>query len=157
MSELSHLPEMRTLDLAKIDAVEVEMMKYSKVECPVKHTFTPGLYGREVRIPKGTLVTSKIHLTQHQYVVSQGAAAVWIEDVGWELIEAPHHGVTEPGTRRVLYVLEDIVWTTFHPTSETDPDKIEKEIIYAHTEHLKGLSHPVIEENTCHSLPLESA
>ncbi len=33
-------------------------------------------------------------------------------------------GITKAGTRRVLLIREDCVWTTFHPTTETDPEKI---------------------------------
>ena len=29
---------------------------------------------------------------------------------------------------RLLYIVEDCVWTTFHPTTETDPEKVVKEV-----------------------------
>lgn len=63
-----------------------------------------------------------------------------INDGEWERLEAPHTGITEPGTRRVLYIEEDCIWTTSHVTdiypesgSEEDiqkaVDKIEEIII----------------------------
>jgi hypothetical protein len=44
-------------------------------------------------------------------------------------VEAPYFGITEPGTRRVLVMLEDTVWTTFHATELTDPEEIAKAIL----------------------------
>jgi hypothetical protein len=43
-----------------------------------------------------------------------------------------HVGITEPGTRRALKIYEDTVWTTFHPTEETDLVKLEAELIEPH-------------------------
>ena len=66
-------------------------------------------------MPKGSLLTSRIHITDHPYTVSLGAAAVSIDGKDWEHIVAPYTGITEAGTRRILYVLEDCIWTTYHP------------------------------------------
>ena len=99
---------------------------------PLEHRFTPGLYSRTIFMPKGYLCTSKIHKTEHQYVVSKGRLRVWSEESGWVEIRAPHIGVTKAGTRRALAILEDTVWTTFHPTTLTDVDEIEAAIIEPH-------------------------
>jgi hypothetical protein len=61
------------------------------------------------------LVTSKIHNTEHPFTVSHGAAAVSIDGNDWEHIVSPYTGITQPGTRRILYILEDCIWTTYHP------------------------------------------
>jgi hypothetical protein len=37
--------------------------------------------------------------------------------------------VSEPGTKRAVYAETDVVWTTIHPTEETDLEKIEEEVI----------------------------
>ena len=39
-----------------------------------------------------------------------------------ELLTAWHHGITYPGTRRVLFIHEDCRWTTFHPTNRIGYD-----------------------------------
>ena len=96
---------------------------------PVRHFFTPGLYAREVTMPKGLVLTSKIHKTEHPYVVSRGRCAVLIEGTRWEMVRAPHFGVTLPGTRRLLAILDETVWTTFHPTDKTDLAEIERDLI----------------------------
>lgn len=99
---------------------------------PITHRFTPGLYTREIFMPAHSVVVSKIHKTEHPYVVSQGNLWVMIEGVGWEHIVAPHTGITKPGTRRLLFMETDTVWTTFHVTQLTCWEEIEREIIEPH-------------------------
>jgi hypothetical protein len=102
-----------------LDAIEMAMVQNLQlIDLPLEHHFTPGLYSRTIFMPKGTLLTSRLHLTEHQYVVLVGAAKVWIEGKGWELIEAGHRGITKAGTRRLLYIIEDCTWTTFHALGE---------------------------------------
>jgi hypothetical protein len=128
---------------ARVDALEVAMMQLPKADCPVRHTFTPGLYSREISFAAGTLITSKIHKTCHQWILSKGRLALLDKDSGrWEEIAAPASGTTRPGTRRVAFILDDAVFTTFHPTHLTDPAQIERELIYEHSEHLAGLVQP---------------
>jgi hypothetical protein len=115
--------ELTNLSMGKVFAAGVELRKLPQVEMPLKHTFTPGMYARQIFMPKGTLVISRIHKTEHPYVVTEGRARVWTEDNGVVDIKAPHFGVTKPGTCRVLYIVEDCTWTTFHATDETDPEK----------------------------------
>ena len=120
----------------KIDKVELAIAEgMEKVDCPVRHIFTPGMYGREIFMPRGTVVVSKIHKTEHPYVVSKGKAHVFIEGIGWEKICAPFTGITKPMTRRVLLIEEDCIWTTFHATDKTDVAEIEKEIIEPRMQH----------------------
>lgn len=125
-----------------VDALEVEMMKHPGVELPLVHRFTPGLYTREIHMPAGALIVSKIHRTEHQFIVSRGRLAVMTDLGEWEEIVAPYHGITRPGTRRVLYIIEDTVWTTFHATDKTDPESVERDIIEPHSEHRAGLVQP---------------
>ena len=96
--------------------------------CPLKHTFVDGAYVREIFMPKGTILTSKIHKICHPYFVMQGDCSV-LTDEGVVRIIAPHTGITQPGTKRILYMHEDTVWITVHVTKEQDLEKIEEEII----------------------------
>lgn len=119
----------KTLAQLQVDDIEAAVKKMPQVDLPLTHRFTPGLYIREISMPKGALVVSKIHKTEHPFVVSKGHAAVWVEGVGVVQIKAPYTGITKPGTRRILYIHEDCVWTTFHPTNKTDPKEIEADVI----------------------------
>ena len=86
------------------------------------------MYAREILIPAGYVIVGKIHRHAHVNTISKGKAAVATE-FGMETIEAPHTFVSKPGTKRAVLALEDTIWTTYHPTDETDLDKIEDDII----------------------------
>jgi hypothetical protein len=120
-------------DTPSIDQLEKTLVEdYPRAECPVIHRFTPGLYIREIHVPAGTLATSMEHLTEHPFVVSKGRIRVISETEGTVIYEAPHTGITPAGTRRVVYAETDVIWTTFHATTETDVDKIGAAILAPH-------------------------
>lgn len=112
----------------KIDALEALMLREPQVEIEPVHYFAHGLYAREITIRAGTLLTGKIHRTEHLNIVSKGRIIVWTED-GMKEVAAPFTMVSRPGTKRVGYALEDTVWTTVHATTETDLAKLEAELI----------------------------
>ncbi len=95
---------------------------------PLKHTFVDGAYVREITMPKGVLLTSKIHKVCHPYFILKGDVSVLTEK-GVVRIKAPFSGITPAGTKRILYIHEETVWTTVHVTKEKDLDKIEEEVI----------------------------
>jgi len=93
------------------------------------HNFCPGVYARTIFMHAGAVVTSRIHKTQHFFLVSKGRCTV-VDSHGSELhIEAPYMGVTMPGTKRALRIHEDTIWTTFHATDLTDVAEIERTIL----------------------------
>lgn len=92
-------------------------------DCPLDHTFTPSLYARSIFMPEDTLVVSEIHLTEHPYIISKGSALVSVNEGEWILYTAPYLGVTKPGTRRVLVIVEPCIWTTFHAIPEDENPK----------------------------------
>jgi hypothetical protein len=103
-------------------------------ELPLKHVFTPGLYCRTIFMPKGTLLTSRVHLTEHPFFVLSGLVSVWDDAQGWVTLRQYDRGITKPGTRRILLIHEDCVWMTVHanPDNETDPEKIVESVTYDH-------------------------
>mgnify|MGYP003132011356 CR=1 FL=1 len=112
-----------------IDVFESRMSKMSQVEMPVKHIFTPGLYVREIQAKAGTILTSKIHKYEHPFVLSKGKLRIYDSEI--IELEAPFTGVTPAGTRRLIKILEDVIWTTFHVTDKTTVEEVEKDIILA--------------------------
>lgn len=96
--------------------------------CPVQHSFGDGCYVREWNSPAGVLTVSKVHKIAHPFFVLKGKVSVLTEG-GVETITAPHYGITQPGTKRVLYTHEETQWVTVHVTDSTALDVIEKEII----------------------------
>jgi hypothetical protein len=127
---MSELIEKKESDL-RIDELEATMLNnFSMINCPLVHRFTEGLYVREIFMPAGSLITSKIHKTQHQFFILKGAVSVWNNDGEEVYLEAPYIGTTEPGTRRVLYIWEDCIWATSHPNPDNETvEEIEERII----------------------------
>lgn len=96
-------------------------------ELGISHHFSPGVYAREMRAPKGSLVISRIHKVGCISIVSKGDVTILTEE-GLKRYSAPATIVSPPGTRRLGYFHEDTVWTAVFATDETDVDKIESEI-----------------------------
>ena len=100
------------------------------------HTFTKdkngksNLYTRSILMKAGRIEISRLHLSEHPYVVLKGRVQVIDQNGVGEEIVAPYFGVTKPGTQRVIKVLEDTIWITFHATDKTDIDEIGREILY---------------------------
>lgn len=111
-----------------IDEAEVAILDGIPVTCQLTHRFTEGMYIREIFMPKGTLLTSRIHKSNHPFVISKGKCQVYDGDKVKEL-QAPYTGITEPNTRRLIYIEEDTVWVTFHITDKTNLKEIEEDIL----------------------------
>ena len=57
---------------------------------------------------------------------------------GVKHLKAPYHGITKPGTKRIIYTHSDCIFITVHATEETDVAKIEEQVI------AKDFSDPLI-------------
>jgi|TARA_R110002096_G_scaffold203430_2_gene388564 hypothetical protein len=92
------------------------------------HEFAAGLYVRKAVVPAGMLFITKIHKKTHPYFMLSGKCRVLTED-GVEDMVGPRHGLTPAGTKRLIYVVEDVTWYTVHATDKLTPDEVEKEVI----------------------------
>ncbi len=130
-NRLAKMFDMRFNDIDEaLDFIEMRIVEDMDIlDFPVEHTFTKGMYAREIHMPAGSLLTSKIHKTEHQFRILKGQVAVLDQNREWQFLEAGHKGITYPGTRRLLYVFSDTIWETFHPTDKTTVEEVEEEII----------------------------
>ena len=92
---------------------------------PTKHTFAGGCYVREIFNPANMLITTKIHKKEHPL---KGKMSILTES-GVETVQAPHHGITKPGTKRAIFTHEDCVFVTVHATNKKTPEDVEEEVI----------------------------
>jgi len=129
---VEQLPDMQqTYSIEEVlKAVAYTLAGRPQIDCKLRHTFTKGLYCREIFMPAGTEIVSHVHHTQHQWVALIGKTLVFI-DGEWRCILAPDRGVTEPGTQRVLRTITDCTWLTFHPTGRMPENNTEEEILKA--------------------------
>tara|TARA_B110000285_G_scaffold50516_1_gene57410 strand:+ start:1242 stop:1766 length:525 start_codon:yes stop_codon:yes gene_type:complete len=109
---------------------------------PLKHHLKDGLYTREIFMPKGSLVVSFIHLTNHPSFFMSGEMSVLIDNGEVKRIKAPMVVQTEIGTQRVAYMHEDCVWTCVYKTDKKTVEEAEKEV---YTEDYLDLPKSIIE------------
>ena len=107
----------------------VDVMKeLPQLDAPVKHNFSKGVYAREIFMPKDMLIVGKVHKTRHLNIISQGKCTVATPTRRLD-ITAPFTFESMEGEQKVVYIHEDVVWTTIHLTEETDLAKIEEQCI----------------------------
>lgn len=105
-------------------SVEHQIRQMPPVELIYKHYFSDGVYAREMFIPKGTVVTGKVHKFQNLNIMVKGDLSVLTEK-GVVRVKPPFVVVSPPGTKRLAYAHEDTIWLTVLRTDETEPGKIE--------------------------------
>jgi hypothetical protein len=130
-ADLSHIDPEILANCSEADKIEYAMVESEeKIDAPLSHVFTPGLYARTIFMPAGSLVMSMTHKTRHPFVITTGEVDVITPDGVFTHI-APYMGITQPGTKRFLRVKKDTTWTTFHanPENLTDPDEIGEVIL----------------------------
>jgi mannose-6-phosphate isomerase-like protein (cupin superfamily) len=121
--------EPRVPTLEQIHRLQREMVNFTPYEPQTEHYWADGMYCRKVPRPAGCLVVGKVHKREHFYLVAKGRVAVY---GGWgeaKLYESGDVIVSEPGTRRVVYALEDSVCITVHRTETRDIAKIDDELV----------------------------
>ena len=111
----------------KITTLEVAMSKCKQVEITPIHRFANGMYAREILVPKGVLISGKVHSTETVSVMSKGSMMIVNEDGSKVEVHAPYTHIGKVGWKRVGLALEDTVWVTIHRTDLTDLDAIEEE------------------------------
>jgi len=112
----------------KLERLEAGMLRHVQTEIPLTHRFAPGVYLREVFMPAGTIVLGHEHKTEHFNIIIKGRCTV-LMDGQIEEIVAPCTLVSKAGVRKALYIHEDTIWQTVHPTEETDLTKLEEQLI----------------------------
>lgn len=136
--------------IKRIEAVESFLSNnYDDVgsEWPLRHHIIGTKYAREIFLPKGSLLTSKIHNFDHISVISQGEVTIYDNHGQIERIKAPFTWVAEKGTKRLIYVHQDTVWTTFHELKEDF--EMTKENLTNYVAHDSDLSWLKLEDYSC--------
>jgi len=118
---------------AAIDDLGHAMEQLPQAEAHLDHIFCEGLYGRKWSAKKGVYIVTETWKVQNISSMIQGKAVIATEE-GWKIVEAPAFFITEPGTQRVMFMLEDVVFTTVHPnpTNERDTDKLLESLTTVH-------------------------
>ncbi len=107
-------------------------------EIPIKHLFADQIYIRQMEMKQGQIVVGAIHNHLHAWFLMKGR--VLINNNG-EKIEhiAPCYTISQPGSKRFIYALEDSIFVNVHknPSNTKDIEKLEKEIVSFDIEKFK--------------------
>jgi hypothetical protein len=139
-------PEMVRQSISEIEAKMLSAPPEHQVALETVHNFADNIYTRTVFMKAGSLITGKIHKLDHVVIIQQGSASVISEEFGAKIIKAPMVFVSRPVVKRMLFIHEDMVWTTVHqnPTNTRDLDELEKLLILEDYKELKQ------GDDTCH-------
>lgn len=105
--------------LQNLDAL---IIRNGGVECPLQHLFCENQYIREIFVPINTLFTTYTHKTEHPFFASIGEFLMWETGKGWLHVKAPCTGITDIGSKRIVFTLTDVVFTTIHYNPENIKD-----------------------------------
>ena len=119
------------LSLSRSAVYELEdKMKNSdfNIGLTTEHFFSPGIYTRILYIPKGCMLTGKIHKEPILNIMIAGEISVLL---GNEIkrIKAPYICVSPAGSKKIGYAHEDTIWMGCHGTDDFDIVKIEKRFV----------------------------
>jgi quercetin dioxygenase-like cupin family protein len=108
-------------------------------ELPLTHSFSDGIYTREIFIKKGLFAIGKIHKSDHTFFLMKGKLLLCTED-GVKEIEAPYYGNASAGTKRVAIALEDTVFVNVHPNPNNikEIEKLEDIFVVSSYEEYKN-------------------
>lgn len=106
-----------------VDALEEKFLELPQVACGVTHKFGPGVYMREVRLPKASYVIGHHQNFEHVCIFIKGRIT-FFKDEGPVEMSAPLTFVAKPG-RKIAYIHEDSIFINVYPTNETDVEKLE--------------------------------
>jgi len=126
-------------NVEKISKLITEIRKLPQVTGEVRHLFAPGVYMREITMPAGAVIIGKIHKYEHMNIISKGKVT-FKDETGVRTVTAPYTYKSNAGSQKALFIHEETVWTTIHPTTETDVRKIEEEVVTENYEDLKCLT-----------------
>ena len=120
-----------------IDRAEQVMKDGPLISLQTQHALALGYYIRQCVIPADTLASTKIHGGQHPFHILCGRGTIRDAAGNCTDYSGPVSGVTEPGTRRIIYAETETIWTTFHPIEELGlkslTDEIEQAIMIPHS------------------------
>ena len=114
---------------AMIVSLEKGLSSLPQLDMKLTHHFAPGIYCRELFIPAGTLLTGKIHKTEHINIISKGRIKIITESNAFEVC-APLTMRSLPGEKRAGFAIEDTIWICVHHNPENIEDLNELEEMF---------------------------
>ena len=116
-----------SLEKQMLDSDNPLIVKGNSNAFPLTHSFSDGVYIREMSMLKDGIVIGKIHNRSHTWFLMKGKLKIANED-GVVTYSAPTYVNAGSGAKRVIIALEDSVFVNVHPNPDniTNIDELEK-------------------------------
>ena len=116
-----------SLETQMLDSDNPLVVKGNSDSFPLTHSFSEGIYIREMSMLKDGVVIGKIHNRSHAWFLMKGKIRIANED-GIVTYSAPTYVNASSGAKRVIIALEDSVFVNIHPNPDniTDTDELER-------------------------------
>ena len=122
-NKLANIAEFRnkvmSLENKMLSSDNENIVKGNSDTFPLTHSFSDGVYIREMSMLKGGIVIGKIHNKSHTWFLMKGKIKVATED-SVVTYSAPTYVNAKAGAKRVIAAIEDSVFVNVHP----NPDNI---------------------------------
>jgi len=89
----------------QVQAFEDMAKKLPQVEIETKHYIAGGVYEREIFVPKGTIITGKVHLTEHLAKLTNGMMTIFGDNESGEYV-GPKTFISQPGAKAFFGYLD---------------------------------------------------
>jgi len=89
--------------------------------------FVEGAYIRQLFIPAGTTIVSKLWNRERLWVITEGDVSV-VSETGKQRIKAPYIGMAPFGSKVALYAHEDTMWLAITGAESTNSEDVAKEV-----------------------------
>tara|TARA_R100000935_G_C2834387_1_gene167149 strand:- start:2366 stop:2824 length:459 start_codon:yes stop_codon:yes gene_type:complete len=108
-----------------------DIVKGNSNSFPLTHSFSDGVYIREMSMLKDGIVIGKIHNRTQTWFLMKGRIKIATEE-GTIIYNAPTYVNAIAGAKRVIQALEDSVFINVHPNPDntTDTKKLEERLTY---------------------------
>jgi hypothetical protein len=122
-------------NIEKIELFEYFLKNYTDgseqtaKELPLEHFICNKTYVRQITLPKDMILTGKVHNFDHTSILSKGEVTIMTSE-GTTRIKAPATWISKAGTKRLIYVHEETIWSTIHQSENTQVKDLENELVH---------------------------
>jgi hypothetical protein len=89
--------------------------------------FVGGSYIRELKIPAGVTIVSKIWNKERMWIIASGEVT-FVTEMGKKRVKAPYTEIVPHGSKVALYTHEDTQWFAITGAESTNSEDVEKEV-----------------------------
>jgi hypothetical protein len=132
-------PEIRAAILALEKLILAGSELLDTADITTRHMYAEGVYLREMSAVAGTLITGMVQYAVNANIISKGKVLVATE-AGTITYTAPCTFISPLGDKRVIWVMEDTIWTSIHSNPNNSQDYEAWELLHKHSDYTNLLT-----------------